>query len=229
MSETSTASTDIATMATTDTSAPEAAATAAAATDSGTASTASTDSQAATANAQADAKASADAKAAEDAKNAAPAEYKFTAPEGTSLDAAVITEFSAVAKELGLSQESAQKIVDKLSPVMAARQAEAFSAQLAEARQAWATSTKADKEIGGDRFDEHMGIAKKAASAFGNDALAALLEKSGFGDHPEVIRFFYKVGKAMSPDSFMPSVTGISGKANSSGGGTQEVANQLYQ
>ena len=50
----------------------------------------------------------------------APESYEFKAPEGTQFDDAVIGAFSEVAKELNLPQDQAQKVLDKMAPVIAA-------------------------------------------------------------------------------------------------------------
>lgn len=135
----------------------------------------------------------------EDKPQGAPEAYEFKAPEGTQFDEAVIGAFSEVAKELNLPQDAAQKVLDKVSPVIAARQAE----QLSAAREEWAVATKADKEIGGDKLAENLAYAKKARDTFTTPEFRDLLEKSGLGNHPEVIRVFVKVGKATSEDGFV--------------------------
>ncbi len=145
----------------------------------------------------------------------APENYEFKAPEGLTFDDHVIGAFSEVAKELNLPQDQAQKVLDKMAPVMAARQAEQFQA----ARIEWAETAKTDKEFGGENLAENLGTAKKALDAFATPELRALLEQSGLGNHPEVIRVFYRAGKAISEDRF---VTGQAGKTN------QADARRLY-
>lgn len=137
----------------------------------------------------------------------APEAYDFTAPEGVELDDQSVAAFADVAKELNLSQESAQKILEKVSPVMAQRQAAAFENVKTE----WATASKGDAEFGGDKLPENLAVAKSAMDKFATPELKTLLEESGMGNHPEVIRLMYRVGKAISQDTF---VAGDSVKAN---------------
>lgn len=135
---------------------------------------------------------------------AAPESYTFTTPEGaTALDSAVTDAFASVAKELNLTQEGAQKVLDKVAPVMAQRQAEAMVAQ----EKAWSDAARADKEYGGDKLTENLGIAKKAMDAFTTPALRDLLEQTKLGSHPEVIRMFVKAGAAISQDGFVQGGT----------------------
>lgn len=130
----------------------------------------------------------------------APEKYEFKAAEGVAFDDAVIGTFSEVAKELNLSQDAAQKVLDKMAPVLQARQLE----QIGAVRTGWAESAKTDKEFGGDKLTENLAVAKKALDAFGSPELKTLLNKSGLGDNPEIIRAFYRAGKAISQDRFVP-------------------------
>jgi len=127
----------------------------------------------------------------------------------TQLDGEVLTAFSEVAKELNLTQEAASKVLDKMAPVMQARQAAQFEA----ARTEWAEQSKADKEFGGEKLQENLGFAKRAMDAYSTPELKTLLNESGLGNHPEVIRFFVKAGKAISEDTV---VTGAKGAGTES-------------
>ena len=132
-------------------------------------------------------------------KPGAPEAYEFKAPEGREYDADFLTTFTEVAKELDLPQDKAQSVLDKLSEKAQERQL----AKLEEAKAQWLADSKKDTEFGGDKLEENLGIAKKALDAFGSDLLKAMLNDSGLGNHPELIRFFFKVGKAISEDTFM--------------------------
>lgn len=49
----------------------------------------------------------------------APEKYAFTAPEGQELDTSALAQFEPVARELNLTQEQAQKLVDVYPKVLA--------------------------------------------------------------------------------------------------------------
>lgn len=139
---------------------------------------------------------------AEEVKGAPEAYEDFAAPEGVALDADAVGEFKALAKELNLSQADAQRVVDlgpKMMATWQAKQAEQMSETVAQ----WATDTKADKEIGGDKLDENLAVARKTLDTFGSPELKTLLNESGLGNHPELIRLLTKAGKAISEDSFV--------------------------
>jgi len=129
----------------------------------------------------------------------APEQYDFKAPEGKHFDAEVLQHFSEVAKELNLTNEGAQKMLDKLAPALEAKQTAAMS----EAVKQWEADTRADKEFGGEKFNENLGVANQALQQFGTPELKNLLNQSGLGNHPEVVRFFYRAGKAISQDGFV--------------------------
>lgn len=129
----------------------------------------------------------------------APDKYEFKAPEGHTFDSSVVEQFSEVAKELDLTQDAAQKILDKMGPVIQARQDEALQAVRTE----WEAAAKIDKEFGGDKLTENLSVAKKALDQFGTPELRTLLDTSGLGNHPEIIRVLYRAGLAISEDGFV--------------------------
>lgn len=134
-----------------------------------------------------------------------PEKYEFTAPEGHTLDESVVSVFSEVAKELKLTQDAAQQLVDKLAPALATattKGAEAFFDGIGGAPATWAGQAKADKEFGGDKFDANLSVAHKAMT-LATPEMRALLNKTRIGDHPEMVRWMYRVGKALSEDTFV--------------------------
>lgn len=158
-----------------------------------------------------------------DAPQGAPEKYEFTAPEGKEFDAEVIGQFSDIAKELNLTQEAAQKLVETMGPKIAERQ----MAQVEMVRNEWAQQAQSDKEFGGDKLQENLAVAKKALDSFGTPELRALLNESGLGNNPEVIRFMFRAGKAISEDTFVGNSVGAGNKS----GGPQDFnakANALY-
>jgi hypothetical protein len=176
--------------------------------------------------------ASTDVKPAEAAKtddaNAKPGEpakevvYEFKMPDGVELKSEAVDELKATAKEFGLTQEQAQRIAD-----LGVKQAQGFAAQLVEQQKSlttqWAEETTTDKEIGGDKLSENLGVAKKALDSFGTPALKTLLNQSGLGNHPEVVRFMVKAGKAISEDGQL--VTGAAAQADRA---NTPIENRLY-
>lgn len=168
---------------------------------------------AAVAQAAADKEAADKAAANEAAKNTgAPEKYEdFKLPEGMQADVPVMGEFTALAKELNLPQEAAQKLVD-IGTRMQQGNAEHLMATIEAQGEKWGTDSKADKEFGGDKFDENLAVAKQALDKFGTPELKTLLVQSKLGNHPEVLRFFYRAGQAISQDGFTPGRQGAGAK-----------------
>ncbi|HCM7359886.1 TPA: peptidase [Klebsiella aerogenes] len=153
----------------------------------------------------------------DDKPDGAPEKYEFTAAEGVDLDTEALKDFEPVARELNLTNEQAQKLVDAYPKILAGvqqRQAEAWQAQTEE----WAATVKADKEIGGDKLTANLGVAQRALDTFGTPELKEYLNGTGLGNHPELVKAFIKVGKAMSEDGM------VTGKES----GQRSAAEVLY-
>ena len=133
-------------------------------------------------------------------ETAAEVEYKFDMPEGVKLDEGDLTKFTDIAKELKLPADAAKKFVDLAAAREVAR-AEAFAKQVED----WGNEVKADPELG---KPEHLAIAKKTIDTFGTPELRDLLNSTGMGNHPEVIRMALKIGKSISEDTFVAGRNG---------------------
>jgi hypothetical protein len=133
-----------------------------------------------------------------EAPQGAPENYEFALPEGFSLDAEIGDQFSAMARELNLPQEKAQALLDLATQNMQ-RIVEAQQSAQAQITQQWQEDSRADKEFGGAKLTENLALAERAINQF-NPELYNVLEQSGMGNHPEVIRFAYRVGKAIAED-----------------------------
>jgi hypothetical protein len=154
-------------------------------------------------------------------KPAAPEKYEFKAPEGVKLDTDLLGELEGFAREKQMSQEDAQKLADmgvKMQQKFASTQAEL----LTQARAEWVGQSKADAEFGGDKLTENLAVAEKAIATLGTPALAALLKDSGLGNHPEVIRFAFRAGKAISEDRM------VVGRVGADPGQRRDAASALY-
>ena len=160
------------------------------------------------------AKAKADEEAAKKAKeiDGEPEAYSdFTFPEGYEQDESLISEFSPLAKEAGLSQEMAQKFVDLqvkslqsvTDPAFIADSVLAAQDDIVKAqKEQWQADLKADETLGGSNLSDTMTHANQALTQFGDADLRASLKDSGWSSNPNFIRMLSKIGKAVSEDSF---------------------------
>jgi len=139
-------------------------------------------------------KLAADKLAADKSKvDGAPEAYEFVLPEGMLLDQAQVDAFTPIAKELGLSNAAAQKLVDFQATFVKAQAAQ-WDAQVAT----WEGDVKAKW---GQKFDENTGLVAKALDKFGSPGIRKALD-SGMGSHPDITETFLAVGRAMSEDTF---------------------------
>jgi hypothetical protein len=140
-------------------------------------------------------------------------------PEGVKLDDALTTELQTVAKELNLPQEAAQKVAD-LGAKLAVKFKTELEAGIAKVRTDWAAMSQADKEFGGDKLQENLGVAKRGRDALASPDFRKFLNESGLGNHPEMIRVFYRAGQMLAEDKL---VTG-----NKAAGSEKSMAERLY-
>jgi len=132
------------------------------------------------------------AKPAEESAKPAAEAYDIKAPEGIDFDPEGLKAFEDFAKENGLTNEAANSLLGKLAPVMAERQQAAHTAMI----EGWLGQSQTDTEFGGPKLQENLSVAKKAMDTFGTPELTKLLNDSGLGNHPEIIRAFLPGRKA---------------------------------
>lgn len=136
----------------------------------------------------------------------APEEYGgFKVPEGFIFEEEDSRQFNALAKELNLPQDKAQKLIDKYVEKQQ-NQFEFWQEQHLRQVHSWTEEVKMDPEIGRGKFDESVGVALKALEQFGTPQLRKLLRESGYGSHPEFVKMFHRVGKALAEDKFAQGV-----------------------
>jgi hypothetical protein len=126
----------------------------------------------------------------EEKKATAPEKYEFKAPEGVKLDAALLEKATPIFKEMGLSQEAAQKLVD-FQAAQQVEAAKAFNEQLGK----WQAEVKAIPES-----DKVLGDAKLALTKLADPATQALFGSSWMGSHPGIIKLLASAGKLLRED-----------------------------
>lgn len=132
-------------------------------------------------------------------KEGAPESYEsFVLPEGISIDEGILGKFDIVAKDLNLSQEQAQKVID-----LANDHAENMSVKTQEAwtkvRDGWVSDLKTDKEFGGAKYNETCDRARRVIRNYADEGFLSDL-RQGFGDNPGLARMLAKIDRAMGED-----------------------------
>ena len=140
-------------------------------------------------------------------------EYFYDAPEDFEVTEEVqaqLDDFADAATNLGLTQEQFQGLIDYQQNRLAGSM-EAVAAEYIARANSWADDTQNDAELGGAKFQENVAIAKNAMQQFMSPSMGQMLgmpsEENpmgmGLGNHPEVVRLFYRIGKAMQDSSLI--------------------------
>lgn len=117
-------------------------------------------------------------------------------PEGAELNDDVCETLAGVCHEMGLSQKSFATIINKMSPVLQQAQEQALASFKSENLKAFA----ADKELGGAKAKQNLGIAAKAFQKYCPPEARELLVKTGLDTHPGIIKMFYQIAQSISDD-----------------------------
>lgn len=132
-----------------------------------------------------------------DGEDDKPVEYDLKAPEG--VDEEAVTQFTETAKELGLTNEQAQAVLDReasLQQSFQEQQKETWENQVEQ----WEQDVRNDKDMGGDKFEATMHNVKRAFEKFSTPEFTKLVNESGWGNHPELVRVFNRIGEASAED-----------------------------
>ena len=151
---------------------------------------------------------------------AQPPEYtKFSIPEGFDYDDGKVSEFTTLARELNLSQEQAQKLVD-----LHVRHWLGYEEGLKAQKEAWGKEAMEDPEFGGQKFVQSLRDAHRFINVFGGEKLKLALEATGVGNHPEIFKAFARAGRILGEDQLVKGA----GAAPTGGGTFADLANTLY-
>ena len=140
-------------------------------------------------------------------------------PKAWLMDEAQTADFKSFAKEQGLTQEQAQKVLD-FGGVKIKEMIEAPYKTWRETQEKWQAEVKADPEIGGTKFEQSI---KDSALVFEPNesnpfvgsaeeakALREALNTTGAGNNPAVVKLFVKMGKLLAePGTFTGKPTAV--------------------
>lgn len=126
----------------------------------------------------------------------------FSVPEGISIDTDLMGKFNTLAKDVNLSQDNAQKLVDLVSENTKSL-TEKGEADFIKTRDEWINNLKKDPDFGGEKFNETIERAKRAVNKFGSKDLLQFLDKSGYGDNAELLKMFARVDRLVGEDKLV--------------------------
>lgn len=156
----------------------------------------------------------------DEGKNGVPETYgDFVLPEGVEMDKAALDKALPVFKEHGLTQAQAQAMIDLrtegVNDMLGAQQT-----AWAEVQETWKAEALNDPETGGAKYDQTVSDARKAIHQFGGAPLKAALDETGMGNHPQFIKAFALMGKAIGEDNLS--------FGSPAGGPQKTLADRLY-
>ena len=149
---------------------------------------------------------------------AVPEKYDLKLDDGSLLDAAYVEQFSQFAKEKKLTQDQAQEFLQREAQALNSfvqKQQQEFEKVQAE----WVNQIKNDSEIGGEKFNQSIELAHRALKQFASDSFLKELETTGYGNHPELVRVFAKIGNMIKEDKMI---------SPSAAGGTRSIEEIFY-
>lgn len=140
-----------------------------------------------------------------------PEQYEeFRMPEGFVLEGEAKEKVTGLFRELNLSQESAQKLIDYATERDLAGR-EAMLNELAAKRKEWRSSLRARPN-----FEADLALARKGMKALVRTPEGAeLFNDSWMSDHPAVFDIFVRAGRLVAEDTF----------DNQNGGSAEENVN----
>jgi hypothetical protein len=116
-------------------------------------------------------------------------------PEGVPYDEGLEKNFKAWAHEAGLHPRQAQRLLDRFT----AAQAE----NLTTYRKGMETGIAELKKEWGANFDKNAALAVKAVNELGGDEIKGLLDSTGLGNHPALVKFFANLGAQLGEDTIV--------------------------
>lgn len=138
-------------------------------------------------------------KPAADATDAGPPEAyaDFALPDGFELSGERRTQAEGLFRDLGLSQDRAQKAIDWFVGQESARgqsTQDAVQSAIATQREEWGRETAT---LFGANQEREMGYARTAVQAVESPELIALWDELGWGNNPHLVKAFATFGKMM--------------------------------
>lgn len=130
-----------------------------------------------------------------------PEKFDLSMPEGYGdVERA---EFVKIAKDLGLTEEQTQKLADHSASIRAATldaQRAARNRQVDD----WNKALREDKEFGGAKFSENAEYFRRGVRHLDEGGeLTTLLEETGYGSHPAVVKAVARIGRQLDEDKII--------------------------
>lgn len=162
----------------------------------------------------------ADGKGEAGKEGAESAAYTITAPEGYPISEGALKGLNEVCKSANLNEEQANAVMAYMKGNYTSAMASQQEAMQAQAK-TWIGEFQADKDFGGDKFDASVADAQRALATFDQSGtVSKMLAETGYGNNPDVLRIFARVGRALGEDKLI---------GNGSGGESVPLEDRLFK
>ncbi|EGR2972444.1 hypothetical protein ABVY18_004173 [Vibrio parahaemolyticus] len=148
----------------------------------------------------------------ENKETGAPEKYELSVPEGMELDEQALEKFEPLFREANMTNEQASKFAaaygEHVNGMVERAQTETVQSlqdQWIQQNKTWQDALLKDKEFGGANAQENFNVAKSVIDRFGGEKeeikeIRKAFKETGAGNHPEIMRLLFRVGKAMQDD-----------------------------
>jgi len=124
-----------------------------------------------------------------------PDKYELKLPESGTVDEGLVKEFRTAAHQSGLQPRQAQGLLDWFNKTQGDRMT-AYTKTMED-------GVNQLKTEWGGKIDERISVASRAVKEMGGDELVSLLEETGLGNHPTLVKFFAKLGESTLEDKII--------------------------
>lgn len=139
-------------------------------------------------------------------------DYNLALPENSPLTQEDLTGLMKEAKESGLSEEEAKELLQQTDTVARTAQTRLVKQQEEQMKTmvaSWKDAVKKDPELGGDKLAETAIKASRAFKAVASKEMQIFCEKTGYAEHPELVRMMVKIHDLIGEDRFIKGSTGV--------------------
>ncbi len=157
-----------------------------------------------------------------------PVEITLKAPEGQTIDDATLRAVEAFAKDAGLSQAQAEKILARETKGRTEAETAWKTAQAAEVAKVgdtWRAEAEKHPEIGGEKLPAAIASAKRALAAWATPEERAAIANSPFANNPMFIAIMSRAAARLPAEDVVHPGSGKGGNAMKSG---PETLSPLY-
>lgn len=131
---------------------------------------------------------------------------EISLPDGIELDKEMVGKFDGIARELNLSNKSANKLMNLAVELTGKQTAKvtdlAIELQKEEAK-SYLQLLNTDKELNAfteEEYDKYLSTADLGMKSFATEGLQQLIKSKGLTHHPELIKTFHKIGQFCKED-----------------------------